>query len=228
MANITTYLTDAEALNAFPQLGDYTATQQTQFLAESFGLTNSFVMPAIPVPVVLSDGSSPAILAVLQSRFLRWLCESSNQGQTEELQELYDSTVLMVQSLHENELMLPGAQVTQLEIGWNITNSTIASGQVYVTGVPPTLNTVITGLITSVGQNYQDAITVALTRTDSSTALTTLTNPGREWQAVDGSNLQVRFEGMFTEDESFTVTGIPDTDNVVSTKNIIKQVELAY
>jgi len=223
---VTTYITMDEATNFYPNTTEYEAEQQVAALATSFSLVNSFLDSSLNVPVIVQDGSVPGILKVVQARFLQWVLESGNHGWSQELQSLFDSTAEICRKLGANELLVSEVSTTSSEIGWNVIESNLTLGKVWVEGVAPELETEYTFTCTTSGTNYVADTEWEVTRTDSDTVLYTLTGDF-DWQSVD-DYLYVRFDGQFLSGETFTVLGVPDTFDVKSINPVIKQSTINY
>jgi hypothetical protein len=231
MASITTYITSTEANQAYPNDASYTSAQKASALKDSKGLVDSFIDSKYQLPVIGEwDGQTeieaPIILKVLQKKFYRYLLEFSNVGETEDLKELWDTTVETCRGLRAGELDIPSATYDN-EPGWHITNvaSTSTLGLVQVRGYEPVdyrLHYKI--VITSTGTQYVDSVTYSVYRSDSATARSTGNVASLEWTVVD-SRFSIRFDGQWTLNDEIHIVGIPTSDvNTTGTpKNYIQQ-----
>lgn len=223
---VTTYITLDEAYNLYPPTSEYEAEQQTTAQQTSFSLVNSFLDGTLNVPVVMEDGQIPGILKIVQARFMQWVLESANHGWSQEIQSLFDSTAELCRKIGANELLISEVSIGASEIGWNVIDSVITLGKVFVDGDSPDVETTYIFTCTTSGTNYVADTSWEVTRTDSDTILYTLTG-AYDWQSVD-SLLYVRFDGKFLSGETFTVKGVPFTLDIKSTNPVIKQSTVYY
>ncbi len=225
---VTSYITMDEAVLLYPNVNDFDAEQQEIALETSFSMVNSFLDGNLNIPVIMQDGEIPAVLKVSQARFFQWVLEHSNQrGWTEELQNLHDFTAEFLSKLGANELLISEVVTSPSEVGWNVVDTSLTLGKVFVLGLAPAVQTEYTFACTHSGTQYVADSTFDVTRSDSSSVLYSLTG-SFDWQQVDSeSYLYVRFDGQFLSGEGFTVKGMPNK-NVVSTKDIIQQSSLLY
>lgn len=222
---MTSYITADELLNFYPLTSDYAPEQITIALNTSFSLVNSFIDSSVPTPV--STTPVPGILKIVQSRFAQYVLEHTNNGWSQELQNLFDSTAEMCRKLGANELLISEISTTAQELGWNIISSTLSTtGRIFVAGESPELETYYTFENTVSGLNYVADTQWDVTRSDSSTVLYTITGD-YDWQDVDGY-LSIRFDGQFTGGETFIVKGVPITSDIKSTSPVIKQSTIYY
>jgi len=225
---VQTYISIDEAYNLYPSTSEYEAEQQASALQVSFSLVNSFLDGTLNVPVVMEDGSIPGILKIVQARFFQWVLESANSGWSQEIQNLFDSTSEMCRKLGANELLISEVSTTGVQLGWNLIDSNLTIGKVFIDGTAPELETTYLFECTTSGTNYVADTEWQVTRSDSATVLYTLAG-SYDWQDVDPDGyLQIRFDGQFIGGETFTVKGVPEDVNVVSTNPIIKQSEVYY
>jgi phage gp36-like protein len=116
------YLTKEDAPLYFSNITEFESVQIEKALEKACSLVNSFLHPDIPLPAIAADGTIPGILTIAQARFTQWILESANQGYTEELQNLYQSTASMLAKLTNEELKLsevknkPNSAIHQAEI----------------------------------------------------------------------------------------------------------------
>jgi hypothetical protein len=208
-------------------MADYDPEQQSNALSVSFSFVNSYLDSTLNVPAILVDGSVPAILKVLQSRFYQWVLETSNHGWSQELQNLYDSISESCRKITLNEILVSEIQITSQEIGWNIVDGNCAAGQVFVSGNAPLEVNNLVFTVVSTGTTYVADTIFETKRSDSNAVFATI-NGDFDWQVVGVSYLNIRFDGQFTSGETFSVKGVPDTLNVVSSKLIIQQSSVLY
>ena len=222
---MNSYLTADELLNFYPPTSQYEPEQITLALTTSFSLVNSFLDSTVPTPVTTVP--VPGILQIVQSRFAQYVLEHTNNGWSQELQNLFDSTIVMCKGLSSQELLISEISTTNQELGWNLTDSTLTIGKVFVDGTAPDVETEYTFTMTVSGTQYVADTEWDVTRSDSATTLYTIAG-SYDWQDVGDGYLQIRFDGQFIGGETFKVTGIPETLDVVSTQPIIKQSTIYY
>ena len=222
---MNSYLTLDEASKFFHNANEYNTDQQQLALDASYSLVNSFLSSNIPLPAITSDGKIPGILKLQQAKFFQYVLEFSNQGQTEELQQLFDKTAEFLAKLTKNELLISEVQTTAIEIGWNIQDTTLTKGEIFVKGVPPEDKTTFRFVCSTAG--YTASAKFNIYRSDSDQVYGTITG-SYDWQVVGISNLYIRFDGQFDFDEEFVITGIPYTQKKASAKAQFQQSEIIY
>jgi len=119
------YVTSTETERYYSTFGQYDATDQSEALATSFGLVNSYIAPEVKIPAVTEwDGqaqavNAPAVLKLAQARFIQYLLEFQNVGYTTEGQELFDSIVAILRGIVDGDLSIPGTEQTNVQTGWS-------------------------------------------------------------------------------------------------------------
>ena len=224
---MNSYLTQDELLNFYPLTSQYDPEQITIALETSYSMVNSFLDGAYNIPVVGSDGVIPGIVKVIQSRFAQYILEFSNNGWSQELQNLFDNTATVCKGLGANELLISEVATTSAEIGWSVTSTNLSLGKVWVDGEAPELETEYTFTCVTSGTNYVADTSWEVVRSDSNTVLYTITGDF-DWQDVGDGYLLVRFDGQFVSGETFKVLGVPDTFDVKSTNPVVKQSTIYY
>lgn len=220
-----TYITIDEAILLYPTATEYEPEQQQLALNISYSMVNSFLDSTMKLPAISVIEETPGILKTAQVRFFQWVLESSNHGWSEELQNLHDHTAELCRKITANELIVSEIQTTQQEIGWNIIQSAITMGQIYIDGEAPEYNTHYTFKVISTGTNYVADSVFQIKRSDSDEVYKII-NGSYDWQSID--ELEIRFDGQFIENESFVIVGVPNSFNVVSAQPIIKQSTVLY
>lgn len=230
MAALTTYVTETEAALHFENASEYTSAQRAAALISSFSMVNSFLSAVINLPAIGSDGTIPGLLKIAQSRFYQWTLESANQGWTQELQNLYDFNAELLSKLTNNELLISEIQNTAKDVGWVVKSTTASDGHVFVRGSAPAVFTELTFTVTSSGTNYvnNSGVTFSVKRRDRNATYGTLT-ADYDWKTpLADEFLEIRFDGQFTADETFTIKGTPSTVDIASTNPVIQQSTLLY
>jgi len=227
---MNSYLTQDELLNFYPNTSEYAPEQIDMALTNSYSMINSFLDGNYNIPVVGQDGVIPGIVKVMQSRFAQYLLEFTNNGWSNELQNLLDNTIVLCKGLGANELLISEVSTTGQEVGWNLIDSTLTLGKVFIEGEAPELETTYTFTMTEnsvpSGLYYVADTEWEVVRSDSASVLYTLTG-NYEWQDVDGY-LRVRLDGQFMYGETFKVKGVPSTADIKSINPIIKQSTVMY
>jgi len=221
MAEVSSYLTSAEATLRFND-ADYGVTVKAAALADSFGLTNSYLAPTIKVPV----GSSPVVLKQIQLRFYRWCLQTYLQGQTEELQDLFDATVEICRSVQQHELLID-TQTAEIGVGWSITGISTTSGKAWMSSSPPPVRPVSYVLTCAEDAWAVDTVSFTVTRDDDDATLETVSLSTTE-AVIDGS-FGISITGEWAISDTITISGKPDVSNKVSpSSSTFKTVSLAY
>ena len=227
---LTSYITNAELLLHFPNASEYSSDQITEALTTSFSMVNSFLSAIINLPAIGSSGEIPGLLRIGQVRFAQYILESSNQGWTQELQNLHNHTAEYLSKLTNNEVLISEITNTQKDVGWVVQSTTASSGHIFTRGASPTVFTELTFTVTSTGTNYvfNGAVTFDVKRRDRSATYTEIV-ANYDWKfPISTENIEIRFDGQFTEDEVFTIKGTPKTVSLSSTNQVIQQSTLLY
>ena len=222
---LTSYITEAEGALHFPSASEYSAAQRTEALETSFSMVNSFLNSTVNLPAIAEDGTIPGLLKVGQVRFYQWILESANQGWTEDGQALHDNNAEFLSKLTNNELLISELQDTARDIGWTLQATDVTDGYVYIKGYPPAVETELIFTVSSSGTKYiaTDEVTFTVKRRDTEGTYATFTADYDWVQPIGTEYIELRFDGQFTADETFTVKGIPSTSDIASTNQVIKQ-----
>lgn len=224
---MNTYIKLDEALTLFPHGREYDPEQQSKALEGSFSLVNSFLPSNIKVPVIQDDGKTPAILQIFQVKFFQWILETSNQGYTDELNNLYNATSEALGKLTTNELLISEATITTPEIGWSIIENSVTGGSVFVQGVADVLPYTLTFTVSSTGVNYADTTVFEVKKSNSDTVIGTITGSS-DYQTVLNTTLGIFFDGQFANGEYFKVKNLPETKQIISNNPVIQQSDIYY
>lgn len=231
MAQLTTYITAAEAALYYSEYTEHSSGVQSEALASSYGLVNSFLNPAIKLPYTAPwDGVSQSIqgvspiLKITQARFCQWICQTNNVGYTEELQALYESTADMLRSLQAGELGIPDVTVVEAQTGWSLASQSCASGTVHILNHDAYLNSypmsveIVIDSASSGLQPYHSTFNPTTYATYkyrfpsiSSSYIASAQAANNQWHYIPDAGLTIMFEGFFSPDESFLFRGIPDS-----------------
>lgn len=232
---LTTYISAAEANYYFPNDSDYSAAQKTNALKASFGLVNAYINKEVAIPVIsVWNGedtvNAPETLKVAQGQFYEYILKRSNDGSSDELEDMYNATANRLRGIQQGEVSIPDAQTYEHETGWSITERNCAQdlGDMYVERYPkPALKYNYRLVVTASG--YGDTITFDAYNDSSATAVGSYTNDWDSWTTVD-NKFNVRFVGYWDEDDEVRLVGVPSsaTDAVTSDGPVLRQTDIAY
>lgn len=229
---ITTYITSTEANTRYPNDSNFTAGQKTDALRDSFDLTNSFIDSQVKTPVMSPwDGESsiiaPMPLKLVQHRFYRYLLESSNVGESDEMQDVLDSIIEFAEKITAAQISIT-SHVHSIEVGWHIVEITRASdiGGVKIKGGTPDIPYNYTLSVTSASAYVGSGnVQFSVSRSTQSADLSTGNVASYDsWQIVDGK-FEVIWDGQWASGDSVQIMGTPQSSVNApdAPSNVIKQ-----
>lgn len=226
---ITSYITTTEAGFYFPNHTDYAADVRANALKASYGLVNSFINPKVKIPAIgkwngEGEIEAPEILKICQGSLYRYILQSSTDGFNEELENLYESIANKLRGITQGEISIPTSQTFSHEAGWHIVEKTVSTstGDMEVRGTPPDFKGFYDIFVVTGG--YVEDMVYRVTRDDSSAIISTNSGTYETWQMID-NRFEVRFNGQFTQSDSFSVMGVPSeqVDAIASPGPVIQQ-----
>ena len=215
------YISSSYLQLMYPASIDYSNNLIEGSLSESFSLINGALNPAIKTPVVGDNGESPSILKNVQVRLCQYILNNSDNGYTEENQNLFDRTMDFIKGVKNEDLSISETMLFKKEIGWSIIDNNNINGKIFVKGNSPLLETVFNVCCASGG--YVADAGFEIKRSDKFSIYTTHTG-SYDWETLyTGSDVYIRFDGQFTSGSKFTILGNPDTNVIESYKPTIQQ-----
>jgi len=228
-SSITTYVTDAQMSLFYSEWEDHSVDVQAEALTSSYGMVNAFLNPVVQIPYTPPwNGTDqtiegvPAILKTCQARFAQWIAQSANVGYTDELQELYDSTVEILRGIQAGELGIPGTSISEEQTGWAVTAQSCASGTVHILNpdayyhsTPWTVELVMDHATSGLLPYHStfNSSSYASYKYRFPNISTDWQQTGQaadnQWVTIPDASLTISFEGSFNPNETFIIRGIP-------------------
>ena len=231
-----TYITETEAGYSFSNFSEYTADQKTWALQQSYLMVNSYIRPEITIPPVeIWDGHSdtviaPSILKHAQAELCKYLLIQRNQTWEEDVDNIKNSVVEMLRGIEQGEIGIE-TQIFDSNVGVYVTNSDISGSGDIQFYTPDSwagdeewyviqIDTDSADVLYPYGTYNTDAASYPTFKwkTKSSDWVETEQQCKNTWQSA--GNLQFRFIGALSANDTWTVHCVPESRKNSSAKDV--------